>query len=482
MRLTDHDASFLTSETADTPMHGVGISIIEGVIGFDEVFDQIAARIHQIPRYRQKLAFVPLNLAQPVWVDDAQFDLQNHVQELRVKRGTHIEGAFEEILSAAETLLPRDRPLWLIYVVKGVKGVTLLAHFAHHAMVDGASGVDISQILFDIQPNPKRPDASPDWQPQKSPDPAALAMQALQENTQMFAQRARNMGSFDSGNAELVRRATESVTRFISEPVMSAPWNRGVVQRGRVFRYRKYDFASIRKIRNALGGTVNDVVLAIVVEAAARYAEAADKHSTGRHLRVMCPVNVRREGEQGVLSNRVSGIFPVFKADPGDAVERLKEVRWETENIKQNREAQALQLLSELMPPMPPSVNKDDGLFGLAGLNLATFNPLALLSQFGPPILPSYVANLPMAGFNFTCSNVPGVQTTQYFAGRKVVDQLAVLMLAANLGYGTAILSYDQSLYFNLVSDPKLMPDIDVMADLIDAVFNELQAAAQGAA
>jgi len=486
MRLTDHDASFLYTETPSTPMHGVSIVVVEGEIDFDTIFAHIDSRLPRIPRYRQRLAFVPFSLAHPQWVDDAEFDLANHVQPTELQVGATIDDAIEQILQLAEPLLPRNRPLWSMRIVSGVPGHTVLAHLAHHAMVDGASGVDISQILFDLQPNPPSQGANESWQPAAVPSGVSRATEAIRENTELFAERVnRIQKSFNSESGELVRRATESMTRFISEPVYGAPWNRSLVGRGRAFRFFKVPFVDIRRIRNRLGGTVNDVALTIVVEAAARYIKSKGEEVGGRHLRIMCPVNVRREDEHGTLGNRVSGIFPVFDAIVMPAVERLQQVRWETEHIKQNREAQALQLLTELMPPMPFSPVLDDsatgGPFGAPALNFATFNPISFLAQFAPPIVPSYVANLPMAGFNFTCTNVPGVQTTQYLAGHKIVDQFAVLMLAGNLGFGAAILSYDQSLYFNLVCNPRLMPDLDLMLQHVETVYHELMQASETA-
>ena len=429
MRLTDHDASFLNTETADTPMHGLGIAVVEGVIPFEEAFTTIAKRIHKIPQYRRKLAFVPMNLAQPVWVDDDKFDLANHVVPLALAPDSSLEDALEAALAVGESLLPRDKPLWKLLIVSGVAEKTLVVHIAHHALVDGASGVDISLVLFDIQQNPAQETDIPKWEPAPAPDLAQLAMQAIGENTQNFAKRAQQMQSFDGQGSELVRRATESVTRFISEPVMTAPWNRALVSKGRVFRVLQKPFADVRKIRNRLGGTVNDVVLSAVVEGATRYMAALDQlpnrsDVAGQHLRVMCPVSVRREDEKGALGNRVSGIFPVFDAVVKDAASRLAEVRFETENIKQNREAQAMQLLSELMPPMPPSVTGANAVFNSIGLNLSTFNPMSFFSQFMPT--PNMLSNIPMAGFNFTCTNVPGVQTTQYFAGHAISQQYAV--------------------------------------------------------
>jgi WS/DGAT/MGAT family acyltransferase len=457
-------------------MHGSGIAVIEGEVGLDEFKQHLAGRLHRIPRYRQRLLFVPFNIAHPKWVDDPDFNLDNHVHEHQLDGGSSVEDAIDYAVALAEPLLPRDKPLWAMHLIRGVPDITVLLQVAHHAMVDGASGVDISLILFDVQERSSTAETTPEpWNPEPLPNPASLAAEALREATQSFANQRLALENFTGARGELLRRATESMTRFVAEPVVTAPWNRGSVGPTREFTWRKASFSAVRQIRNSLGGTINDVVLAVVVEAAARYMDSKGMNLAGQHLRVMCPVNVRREDEKGALGNRVSGIFPVFDAQPMAATERLKDVRWETEHIKQNREAQALQLLSEMMPYLPPIAMMGAQLVGTPWdpARMSASSPIASLSSLAN-LLPA----LPMVGFNFTCTNVPGVQTTQYLAGHKVLDNLAVLMLGGNLGFGMAILSYDQKLYFNFVCDPGLMPDLDKFVELFDTVLKEMADAA----
>jgi len=271
---------------------------------------------------------------------------------------------------------------------------------------------------------------------------------------------------------ELLWRATESVTRFVAEPVITAPWNASVVGPKRDFCWRKYRFADFRLIRRAFGGTINDVVVALAAESAARYLQHHGERVKGGHFRLMCPVSVRREDEHGALGNRVSGIFPIVSTSPKPIVERLDKVRWEMEHIKHNREAQAMELLTESIPSIPPIAMAPTLLVGTA------FDPTRLAARFPAPVLPSNVPRPPLLGFNFTCTNVPGVQVSQYLAGHKVLDNLGVLMLGGTLGYGVAVGSYNQNLYFNFICDPRLMPDLELMASGVDDAFNELLAAA----
>ena len=265
------------------------------------------------------------------------------------------------------------------------------------------------------------------------------------------------------------------MTRFTAEPVLTAPWNAAPVTPKRDFLWRRYSFGEFRKIRSTLGGTINDVVLAVVAEAAARYLTAHDERTEGQHLRIMCPVNVRTEDERGALGNRVSAIFPVFAAEPMNAAERLQKVRWETEQIKNNREAQAMQLMMESAPGMPPVAMAPAMLVG------TPWDPTALAASFPLPVPPTFGPRPPMFGFNFTCTNVPGVQTTQYLAGHRILDNLAFLMLGGTLGYGVVVSSYNQNIYFNFICDRRLMPDLELMANGVEDAFGELLAAAEQA-
>ena len=475
MRLSALDASFLYTETASGPMHAGGVSIIEGEVPFEVIFQHIASRIHLVPRYRQRLALVPFNLAHPKWVDDPKFDLTNHVIRHALPEGSTMDDAFEAVLKLNEPLLPRDRPLWRMYSIEGVTDRTILLQIGHHAFVDGASGVDLSLVIFDLQKDAPQPEPETEpWQAKPLPTPMELTNEAMLEAVNnLTSQNPFSAANFTSERVELMRRATESMTRFVSEPVMTAPWNAAPVGPKRNFLWRKYSFADFRRIRSTLGGTINDVVLAAVTEGAARYLKAHDERTEGQHLRVMCPVNVRTEDERGALGNRVSTVFPVFDAEPMDMTTRLHKVRWEIEQIKNNREAQALQLMTESAPELPPVAMAPTLLVG------TPWDPTRLAANIPWPVPPAFGPRPPMLGVNFVCTNVPGVQTTQYLAGYPILDNLGMLMLTGNLGYSVVISSYNRNIYFNFICDRRLMPDLDRMADGVNDAFNELLSAAE---
>ncbi len=472
MRLSAQDASFLYSETASGPMNASGIYVIEGEVPFDAIRNQFASRMHLMPRYRQRLAMVPFNLGHPKWVDDPDFHIDRHVFQHRLPEGSSVDDALEAAIKLNESILPRDRPLWRAHCLEGVKDRTVLLQSGHHAMVDGASGIDMSMVLFDLQENAPQQEPEP-WQPKPMPTPVELATEAMLETVHSVSgENPFQLARFTSERGEMLRRATESMTRFVAEPVVTAPWNSTLVGPSRKFVWRKYAFADFRRIRSALGGTINDVVLAAVSEGAARYLKAHKEHIDGGHLRIMCPVNVRTEDDKGTLGNRVSAIFPVFDATPMEMTARLGKVRWETEQIKNNREAQAMQMMMEGVPDLPPVAMAPALLVG------TPLDPTQLAASFPMPVPPAFGPRPPMLGINFVCTNVPGVQTTQYLAGHPIIDQFGLLMLAGNIGFGVVIMSYNQHIYFNFICDRRLMPDLELMAASVNDAFEEMLAAA----
>ena len=472
-RLSTQDASFLYAETVGGPMHGATISSLEGEATFDAIYNHIATRIHLIPRYRQRLMFVPFNLAHPVWVDDPDFDLRNHIIEHELPGESTFAQAVEFALELNEPLLDRTRPLWALHVIHGVPGHTILLQMGHHAMVDGVTGVALSMIMLDLDPDapPPPPPESP-WDPKPLPSRYELIQDAVRDNLASMRESASTLSSLRS-NSALLRHGARAMMRFFNEPAILAPWNRGMVGPKRRLAWMQHSFAEFREIRRVFGGTINDVVLAVVSEGAARYLAAHNEQVDKEEFRIMCPVNVRREDEEGELGNRVSGIFPMLPARPMGIVERLQTVGAEVASIKANKEAQGLQLMMDSMPETPPVAMAPTLLVGTA------FDPSALLSRIPPPRVQAGGSKAPFFGFNFTCTNVPGVQVPQYIAGHKIEHMVVTLMLGGTLGFGVAVVSYNQDLYFNLISDPRLMDDPDIMRDFVDEAFQELLAAAR---
>ena len=475
MRLTDSDASFLYTESASGPMQISSIYVLEGEAPFERIYRHFESRVPLVPRYRQRLALVPFNLANPEWFDDPDFDLRNHVKHHKLERSMSLEEAVDVAMDLNAQVLDRSRPLWLTYVIEGVPGRTLLLQLIHHAMIDGVSGVELTTVLYDFDPKAQNPPPPNEpWQPDALPGPVELLNEAARDNLEKL--REYNPLRLFSGGGkqrQLLARAVRVAADFFARPAITAPWNATPVGPKRKLRWSKRSLLEVREIRRGLGGTINDLVLTVVSEAVARYLEQHGEQIKQRHLRIMCPVSVRREDEQGALGNRVSAIFPRLPAWSMSAVQRLHTVCEETARIKTTEEAQALALLTEAAPPIPPVAMAPLMLVGTA------FDPTLLAARMPLPVLPRMGPRPPYFGFNFTCTNVPGVQVAQYMAGHELVETLGVLMLTGALGFGTAVTSYNGHLYFNFVCDPRLVPDLEQIRDGADAVFNELLDAAR---
>ncbi len=477
MRLTQTDAAFIYGESVSSPMHISSVYTLDGELEFQKLLTRFEKRIHQVPAYRRKLQQIPLSIAHPVWVDDPDFDLSNHVIHHELPPGVSYTEALDVAVELNEPLLPRDKPLWKMVMISGVPGKTLLLQQTHHAMIDGASGIELSLILYDLDSDAGEPVAPNEpWQPTKPPAPGELLTEAVQDNVKAFTEKnPLNLASRAVSQAQQLRRATEVMARFVAQPAITAPFNAGIVGPKRKVRWIKKSFSEIREIRRQLGGTINDVVLTVVTEAVARYLTAHDEAaSNGQYMRVMCPVNVRTEDKKGALGNEVSAIFPRLPAQTLDPVQRLHAVIGETERIKREEEAQSVTVMQESMPYMPPVAMLSSQLVGTA------MDPTAAIARMNLPVQPRIGGyRPPNVGINFVCTNVPGVQVPQYMCGLEVTDTVGLLVLTGNVGFSVTILSYNKQLFFSFICESRLLPDLEVITEAADEVFNELLEAAR---
>ncbi|MGH7248385.1 MAG: WS/DGAT domain-containing protein, partial [Pseudomonadota bacterium] len=246
--------------------------------------------------------------------------------------------------------------------------------------------------------------------------------------------------------------------------------NAGVVTERREIAWTRQSFADFRAIRQAFGGSVNDVVLTILTEGAARYLDHHGYKGRGEELCIGCPVNVRHRDERSALGNRVSMMFPTAPAEPKDVVERLRLIAAETERIKQSGSAQSLESLMRLAEGVPPTLIAMGSRIATGAIDAA-----AALAKFSgwKPTAGGFA--LPASMINFVATNVPGVQVPLYLLGHRCLDMIPLVPLGATLGYSVAILSYNQSLYFGMMAEPRLTPDVALMRAYVDEAFAELR-------
>jgi diacylglycerol O-acyltransferase / wax synthase len=456
-RLTGLDSSFLHLERDSAHMHVAGCMIFEGEVpAYEELVEQIAGRLHLVPRYRQRLAFVPFGQGRPVWVDDPHFNIAFHVRHTALPSPgdeTQLKRLAGRVFSQA---LDRSRPLWEIWLVEGLcDGRFALLSKTHHALVDGVSGVDIATVLFDTSPDPM-PVAPPEqeWVPRPLPTDAQLLADALLERATVPGEIARGVRHTLRGPrlvAARVGRAVGGVTAMAWAGLQAAPQSSLNVRIGphRRFTWIRGDLQQFKAIKNALGGTVNDVVLAVVSGALGRYLRMHGEATEGTVLRAMVPISVRADVERGALGNRVAAMWAPLPVGMADPVQRLLTISRDMDGIKESGQAVGAEVLTEL-------------------------------SGFAPPTIMAQAARLQARQrlFNLVVTNVPGPQFPLYMLGRELDAMFPMVPLAENQALGIAIMSYNGQLNFGLNADYDAMPDLEALADELLAAIEELAAAA----
>jgi WS/DGAT/MGAT family acyltransferase len=406
------------------------------------------------------VVFPPLGLAHPTWEDDPDFDLRNHVEELTLPAPGDDRVLSEVGGRVYAPTLDRRRPLWKLVLFHGrPDGNTAILWKIHHALVDGVSSVDLTMTLHDLTPDaqpPTRP--STPWQPEPAKDWLTLLQDAVRDQLVEAAEtwteetfRMLRPAEID----EQVRQLTTplaSSTPTVLPPAPPTPFN-GPVSAERQFAWVELPFAELRTVKSVLGGTVNDVVLTVLSGALGRYLRRHGFRTEGVELRAMCPVSMRRPDERGTLGNLVSIMIAPLYVGIADPVERLAAVRAAMDQLKKDDQAGRLYALGRLANRIPAAWQ-------------------AFAGQFAVPN---------NALLNTVSTNVPGPQIPLHLAGHKLLAMFPLGIVSANMGLFVAIFSYDQTLTYGLLVDPKLVPDVWDLADDLRDAYAELRGAAQTA-
>jgi diacylglycerol O-acyltransferase len=460
-RLGALDASFLHLERLETPMHVGAVSVFEGPPFCDEdghfrladVRELVASRLHLIPRFRKRLVHVPAAMGRPIWVDDARFDIAYHVRLTALPR----PGSRSQLLTLTERVqagpLDRNRPLWELWFVEGLEDGNIgLIQKTHHALVDGVSGVDVATVTLDFTPEPAALDAPP-WTPEDRPSPEQLLVDTLLERVTEPAEIARTARRALRGPRRALGRVTQvarSVSTLVGRDAIAPRTSLNQpVGRNRRFETMRVPLDDAKAVRRALGGTVNDVVLAGVAGGLARLLDSRGELAPGLTLKVMCPVSVRDESEKMQLGNRVSAMFVPLPVGEPDPVERLRAIRKATADLKEREQAVGAAFLTDV-------------------------------SRYAAPTLMDLAARLVhrQPFFNLVVTNVPGPQVPLYCMGGRMLEAYPVVPLSRNLTIGVAILSYYGQLHLGLFADRDAVPDLDVLARGVEDGFAELNKAA----
>jgi len=458
-RLSAVDASFLHQEKQASHMHVGALAIFEGPPPAREEFcAHLEARLGLVPRYRQKLAFPPLDTGRPFWVDDPSFNLDYHVRHTALPKPGSDDQLRQLVGRIFSQRLDRSKPLWETWIVQGLEG----GHFAlisktHHSLVDGVSGVDIATVLFDLSPVPAEPEAQEPWTPSPEPSDAELVVDGVKGLIRTpFSLAGRALGALQrpGDTIERVREAAEGIGEVVwagMNPAPDVPLNVPIGPHRRV-RWLRSRLADFKEIKNALGGTVNDAVLAVVAGALGRWLRDRGVRTEGTELRALVPVSIRAEDERGALGNRIAamrGPLPVYVDDP---VERLRVVQHGMGELKESKQALGAEVIAGLQDFAPPTL-------------------LAQASRL----------NFSTRLFNLIVTNVPGPQFPLYLLGREMQEIVPIAFLPENHALAIAIMSYNGRVDFGLLADYDAMPDLDAFADHLDESLAELLAAARKA-
>src|SRR3954454_2890603 len=447
-RLTPLDTSFLHLEEASSHMHGAAVLVFEGPApDYDDFVSYVEHRLHLVPRYRQKLAEVPLAQARPRWVDDEGFDIRFHVRNTALPA----PGGEQELGTLASRVfsqqLSRARPLWETWLVRGLDGDQRFAVISktHHAVVDGIAGVDVIAALFAAEEEAE--DTA--WTPRRRPSKVELLQEALVERATMPGELVRSVRSVLRGPGRIVQRVAglgAMALRGLS-PAPRSPYNAAHVGPDRRFAWVRAPLDDFKEIKDSLDGTVNDVVLTVVARALRRHSKRRG-HDVDE-LRAFVPVSIRGDEKRGEAGNEVAGMIvrlPISCPDPITCFQRISD---ETKAAKASGQALGAQALTDL-------------------------------SGFAPPTLLDQGARLVARQrfVNLVVTNVPGPQQAIHMGDSELLEFYPLVPLGKNLTLNFAVLSYNGRFFFGLVGDFDAVPDLDGLVEDVTAAIAELGHAA----
>jgi WS/DGAT/MGAT family acyltransferase len=463
-RLSSIDASFLHQEGPTSHMHIGGLLTFHGSApDFEQFLDHIRSRLHLVPRYRQKLATPPLETGNPIWIDDPCFNLEYHVRHAALPAPGTEEQLLQMVARIFSQPLDRSKPLWENWLVEGLEGGRFaLISKTHHSLVDGVSGVDLASVLFDAEPEPAPAEASTElepWQPHREPSAAELVLAGLRGMAGAAAGLAGRLVTAAAASPEAtlarLRDAAEGVGEIAWAALNPAPETPLNVEIGphRRYLFVRHRLEDYKEVKNALGATVNDVVLTVVSGALSKWLRARGVRTEGLEMRALVPVSVRTQDQQGTLGNQLTvmrGPLPVYIHDP---LARLRFVKRAMDGLKESKQAVGAATLAAVNNMAPPTI-------------------LAQASRL----------NFSTRLFNLIVTNIPGPQLPLYVLGRELEDLFPIAFLPKGHALAVAIMSYNGRLEYGLLADYDALPDLDTFAEGIDAALDELLAVAHGKA
>jgi diacylglycerol O-acyltransferase / wax synthase len=450
-RLSPQDASFLHLEDDVSHMHIASVAIFEGPQPpFEEIVSMVDCKLGLVPRYRQVVKFVPLDLGRPVWVDDPHFNIEYHIRHTALPTPGGESELRKLVGRVMGQQLDRSKSLWEIWVVEGLEdGRWAMLSKTHHAMVDGVAGTDLLAVIMDLSPEVTRPDVAP-WSPRVTPTGGELVRDAVINMVRSPYEQLRA--------ARASTRALRNGISYAREVGQGVVAMSGIVRatpvsslNGPIGPHRRYAWATtsvddIKKVRKGIGGTFNDVVLASITNGF-RELLLSRGEDVDRVVRTLVPVSVRPRDASGkavgdgTFENKVSAMFAELPINIEDPAERLHAITQQMDGLKDSKQAlagEALTSMSGFAPPMLLAM----------GMRLAT--------------------RAAQRNVNTVTTNVPGPQFPLYAAGRKMIRAFPYVPLGGQIRIGIAIFSYDGEVNFGITGDYDTTADLDVLSGGIE--------------
>ena len=457
-RMSSTDAGFFFAEGPNTPMHVGSVSVFDGPAPtYGDVVRLLLSKLPQVPRYRQRVRTVPFDLGRPLWVDDEHFQILYHVRHTAVPR----PGGAEQLRNLAGRVLGQrldmTKPLWEAWLVEGLEGGRwAFISKVHHCMVDGVAGTDLMQLIFDFEPDAEHADPQP-WTPQPEPSTLEVLAAGLSDTLGQPALHLQRLGleleKLDPGSAprivadrlKVLTGSAPSMARQLLRPVARSL--NGSIGPHRRWVWAETSIGEIKQVRRALGGTVNDVVLAAITRGFRDLLAGRGELTDDLAVRTMVPVSVRRADQRGSLNNQVSAVFVDLPVSESDPKERLARIRTQMDEYKQVLNAVDARSIVAMGDFVAPTL-----------LALGTRAAARISQWFSQAVT----------------TNVPGPPVPLYVLGRRMRSLYAYVPIASGVRTSIGIYSYVGDITFGINADFDAFPDVQVLADGICAGMAEL--------
>lgn len=461
-QISGYDAAFLYAESPTSPMHIATLSIVEGSINFEDFKESVSSKMHLIPKFRQRLKRVPMDLDYPYWVNDPNFDIDLHLHRSKLPDPSNWRTLRDMTSSIFSAPLDLRRPLWSIHFIEGIdeiaqvpKGSVAIVSKVHHVMIDGKSGVGLMGVLFDNEKTPK--DVKPAKPKSFEPDPLPDDISLLLKSGYGFLKNPFKIPKTILETAFTFVKSKASKSMSIQKEFAAARYPvpitifNGTISAKRTWGTAILSFDRVNNLRKLSGGSINDIILAICAGGIRRYLQEREKLPL-QPLVANVPISIRNVDDKST-GNKIANMMIQLATHIEDPLERLEYIQEQTMLGKSRHNKLGAKTLSKMADAVP---------FGLANLMAGLYSKYNIKDLHRPP-------------FNVTITNVPGPRNLLYLNGHKVVSMFGLTPVVDGFGLIIAAFSYNGAITITTTSDAKTMPDADKFSKYIRESANDLE-------